>query len=149
MEGLMETIVGIEYLRKEEIPDIPRRTAPFAVALYGPYPGAPFDPDVVVVRGRAKQVMLLSEAANLAGVGSEIAARLRPTCAMLPESMQKARAVVSLGCIGNRVYTGLGDDEMYVAIPGARASDVGLKLATIVGANRELEGFHRGRHRAA
>jgi hypothetical protein len=43
------------------------------------------------------------------------------------------------------VYTGLGDDELYVAIPGHGVSEVVGKLGTIIAANRELEGFHRSR----
>jgi len=148
LEGLVKTMVGLEYLKMEEVLDIPRRTAPFGVAMYGPFPGAPFDPDVVLVRGRAKQVMLVVEAARMAGIGPDVAVRPRPTCAMLPETMQQDRATISFGCIGNRVYTGLGDDELYVAIPGDKVSEVMSKLATVVLANRELEKFHRGRQAA-
>lgn len=148
LEGLVETMVGLEYLKREEVSNIPRRTAPFGIALYGPFPVAPFDPDVVLVRGRAKQVMLVAEAAHMAGIGPEVAARVRPTCAVLPETIQTGRASISLGCIGNRVYTGLGDDELYVAIPGQKVSQVLNTLASIVMANRELEQFHRRRHAA-
>ena len=145
LEGLIKTMVGLEYLKMEEVPSIPRRTAPFGVAMYGPFPGAPFDPDVVLVRGRAKQVMLVVEAARMAGIGPEVTVRPRPTCAMLPEMLQEDRATISFGCIGNRVYTGLGDDELYVAIPGHKVSEVISKLVTVVRANRELEEFHRAR----
>ncbi len=148
LEGLVRAMAALEYLKMEEVPDIPRRTASFGVAMYGPFPGAPFDPDVVLVRGRAKQVMLVVEAARMAGIGPEVAVRPRPTCAMLPETMQAGRATISLGCIGNRVYTELSDDELYVAIPGQKVSEVVSTLATIIRANRELEGFHRARQPA-
>jgi len=84
----------------------------------------------------------------MAGIGPDVSVAPRPTCAMLPETMQADRATISFGCIGNRVYTGLGDDELYVALPGQRVSEVVSKLATIVKANRELEEFHRGRQAA-
>ena len=145
LEGLVKTMVGLEYIKMEEVPNIPRRAAPFGVAMYGPLPGAPFTPDVVLLRGRANQVMLVVEAARMAGIGPDVGVRPRPTCAMLPETMQTYRATISFGCIGNRVYTGLGDDELYVALPGHKLPDVVSKLATVVRANRELEQFHRGR----
>ena len=148
LEGLVKTMVGLEYLKMEEVPNIPHRTASFGVAMYGPLPGAPFAPDVVLVRGRANQVMLLLEAARMAGIGPDVSVRSRPTCAMLPETIQTDRATISFGCIGNRVYTGLGDDELYVAIPGDKVFEVVSKLATVVMANRELEKFHRGRQAA-
>jgi hypothetical protein len=43
------------------------------------------------------------------------------------------------------VYTGLGDDEAYFAIPGAALEAIEARLRVIVQANAELEKFHRGR----
>ena len=64
---------------------------------------------------------------------------------MLPESINSGRTAASFGCIGNRVYTGAGDDEAYFAIPGERLAAVEERLAVIVRANAELEKFHRAR----
>ena len=89
--------------------------------------------------------LLLAEAAQGAGVAGGGATMGRPTCAVLPEALQSERTATSFGCIGNRVYTGLGDDEGYYAIPGSKISDVVEKLAVIVEANRQLETFHRSR----
>ena len=143
LEGLVGTMIGLEYIRQEEIPTIPRRDAPFGVALYAPLSEAPFDADVVLARGNAKQMMLIAEAAGAAGLSGGSALMGRPTCAMIPATMQGGYVTTSLGCIGNRVYTGLGDDEFYAAIPGSKLALLLDKLATIVTANRELESFHR------
>jgi len=104
----------------------------------------PGDPDVVLVRGAARQIMLVAEAAMAAGLpgGSAMG---RPACAVIPEAMRAARGATSLGCIGNRVYTALADDELYFAIPGARIGEVVDRLAVIAHANRELEAYRRGR----
>jgi uncharacterized protein (DUF169 family) len=69
----------------------------------------------------------------------------RPTCAVLPAAIQEQQVTASVGCIGNRVYTGLGDEELYFAVPGSQLASIVEKLATIVRANRELEQFHRDR----
>jgi uncharacterized protein (DUF169 family) len=135
----------MQYIKMEEIPMIPRRAGGFGVALYAPLSEAPFEPDVVLIRGSAKQLMLVAEAVQAAGVGSGGATMGRPTCAILPESLQSNHATASFGCIGNRVYTGLGDDEGYYAIPGGRLKEVLAKLATIVEANRLLFQFHTER----
>ena len=89
---------------------------------------------------RRETVRELAEAAGAAGglMG-------RPTCAALPQAMRTGQGVASLGCIGNRVYTGLGDEELYFALPGKQVSAVAEKLAVIVNANRELEKYHRAR----
>ena len=52
---------------------------------------------------------------------------------------------MSLGCIGNRVYTGLGEGEGYVALPASALEAVGNKLEQLARANAELERFHRAR----
>jgi uncharacterized protein (DUF169 family) len=69
----------------------------------------------------------------------------RPACAMIPQALSAARGNTSLGCIGNRVYTGLGDDELYMMIPGGRLADVARELAVVSAANDSLEQFHRNR----
>jgi uncharacterized protein (DUF169 family) len=127
------------------VPEIPRRAQPFGVAVYAPLGRIPVDPDVVIVRGDARQIMLVAEAARAAGIGHEGAALGRPACAMIPEAMNSGRGNTSLGCIGNRVYTVLGDAELYFTIPGARVAEVVDKLAVIANANRELEKYHQAR----
>ena len=136
LEGVVTTMLELGYLRAEEVPAIPHREGPFGVAVYSPLEQAPGEPDVVIIAGTARQVMLLAEAAGAAGLMG------RPTCAALPQAMRTGGGVLSLGCIGNRVYTRLGDDEMYFALPGKQVSAVAEKLATIVHANRELEKYH-------
>jgi uncharacterized protein (DUF169 family) len=143
--GLVRTMVGLSYLKMEEVAQIPTRRTPLAVAVYAPLDGAPVPPDVVLVRGRARQLMLLAEAAQAAGVAGAGPAMGRPTCAVLPEAINAGRTAASFGCIGNRVYTGAGDDEAYFAIPGAALAAVEERLAVIVKANEALEAFHRER----
>ncbi len=149
LEGILGTMIQLGYLGAGEVSGIPRRDRPFGVAVYSPLADAPAEPDVVLVRGNAKQIMLLAEAAHAAGVGAGGALMGRPTCAAIPEVLRTGSSAGSLGCIGNRVYTGLGDDELNFALPGGQVSAVAEKLATILHANRELESFHRARQGAA
>src|SRR3954470_24343323 len=139
--GLVQTMVGLSYLKMEEVSRIPTRKTPMKVAVYAPVAAAPVPPDVVLVRGTARQLMLLAEAAQAAGVAGSGATMGRPTCAVLPEAINSARTSASFGCVGNRVYTGSGDTEAYFAIPGRQLGAVEEKLAVIVHANQELEKF--------
>ena len=66
--GLVQTMVGLSYLKMEDVPQIPTRKTPLQVAVYAPLAAAPVPPDVVLVRGNAQQLMLLAEAAQAAGV---------------------------------------------------------------------------------
>ena len=145
LQQVIGTFVSLQYVKMEEVATLPRRTEAFGVAVYAPLAESPVDPDVVLVRGSARQIMLVAEAARAAGIGHDGAAMGRPACAMIPEAMNTARGNTSLGCVGNRVYTDLGDAELYFTIPGSRLTDVVDTLETIVHANRELEHYHRER----
>jgi len=146
LDQTLSFMTGIGYLRMEEVPTIPRLPAPPRVVIYAPLAETPVDPDVVLFAGRPGRVMLLQEAAARAGVG---AAPLlgRPTCMALPAALAQG-VVVSTGCIGNRVYTDLGEDELYVAVPGKDLAGVADALQTIGEANATLLEYHRGRRQA-
>jgi uncharacterized protein (DUF169 family) len=143
--GLVQTMVGLSYLKMEDVALIPTRKTPLKVAVYSPLAAAPVPPDVVLVRGNAQQLMLLAEASQAAGVAGTGATLGRPTCAVLPEAINSERTASSFGCIGNRVYTGADDTDAYFAIPGPQLGAVEENLAVIVRANQELEKFHRER----
>jgi uncharacterized protein (DUF169 family) len=145
LESLVGTMVQLQYLRMDEVPGIPRRTTPMQIAAYAPLADASFDPDTVIFRGNARQVMLVSEAARAAGVFESAAAMGRPACAMIPQTSAAASGVASVGCIGNRVYTGLGDDELYFAVPGPALPRVLEQLEVMLDANAALEKFHKER----
>ena len=83
LNAIVQTMVGLQYIKPEEIPTIPRRQGAFGVAVYAPLADAPFDPDVVLVRGTVKQLMLLAEAAQAAGVAGGGATMGRPTCSYI------------------------------------------------------------------
>jgi uncharacterized protein (DUF169 family) len=145
LQTLVGTMIELHYLDSEEIPRIPHRTDPLQIAAYAPLDRATFDPDVVVFRGNARQMMLLSEAARAAGAFEGGTAMGRPACAMLPHALDAASGVASVACIGNRVYTELGDNELYLAVPGRVLQATLQKLETILNANVALEAFHRER----
>ena len=145
LQGMIGTMIELKYIRQEEVPALPHRALPFKLAAYAPLGEAPFTPDVVVFRGNVQQIMLLTEAAKAAGAFDSGVVMGRPACAMLPQAMMTSTGVASVGCIGNRVYTELGDDEMYLTIPGGSIDTVLDALDATLNANAELEKFHRER----
>jgi len=143
--GLIGTMVDVKYIRLEEVRQIPTRQSALQVAVYAPLGAAPMPPDVVLVRGHARQLMLLSEAAQAAGVAGVGPMMGRPTCAVVPQAIESASTAASFGCIGNRIYTGATDNDAYFAIPGRHLRAVEVHLAVIVRANEDMEKFHRAR----
>lgn len=145
LEEMVQTMVGLEYLKREEIARIPRLERPFTGAVYAPLADAPVAPDVVLIRGNARQMMLLAEAAAAAGVAGDGPAMGRPTCAVLPAAISTGKTAASLGCAGNRVYTGAAEDEGWWAVPAAALAPLLERLPAIVAANRALDAFHAAR----
>jgi uncharacterized protein (DUF169 family) len=140
----LKFMFDLGYVKPEEVPQIPRLAkAPVAI-VYGPLGETPVAPSVVLFACKPSGAMLLSEAANRAGVASGAPALGRPTCMALPASLEMG-AILSLGCIGNRVYTGLGEDEMYFVLRGADVAAVAEALTTITSANGALEQYAQGR----
>jgi uncharacterized protein (DUF169 family) len=139
-------MTGLGYLKMDEVPGIPQLPRTPAAVVYAPLGATPVDPDVVVFVGRPGRLMLLQEAALRAGAGARVPFLARPTCAALPAALGGG-AVASTGCIGNRVYTDVADDELYVAIAGRDLGRVVDELATIVHANTTLADYHRERRR--
>lgn len=134
------------YLKMEEVPGIPRLPQTPGVVIYAPLAEAPVDPDVVLVAGRPGRVMLLQEAALRAGIAAPAPLLGRPTCMALPASITQG-VIASTGCVGNRVYTDLGEDELYVMIPGKDVARVAAETQTITSANLKLSDYHRERRR--
>jgi uncharacterized protein (DUF169 family) len=145
LESLVGTMIQLRYLRSDEVAGIPHRGTPMQIVAYAPVAQASFEPDAVIFRGNARQIMLMSEAARAAGIFESAAAMGRPACAMIPQATAAASGVASVGCIGNRVYTDLGDDELYFAVPGKALPRVLEQLDVILTANAALETFHRER----
>ena len=139
-EETLKMMFELGYVKPEEVPGILRLSKAPKAILYGPLEDAATAPDVVLFAVKPAGAMLLQEAANRAGVGTGAPALGRPTCMALPASLEHG-AITSLGCIGNRVYTGLGEDEMYVVLPGKDLNAVVEALKTIGNANVALRDY--------
>ena len=146
LDQTLSLMTGIGYIRMEEVAGIPRLAKTPGVVIYAPLGETPVDPDVVLFAGKPGRVMLLQEAALRAGVGSSLPALGRPTCMALPAALAHG-AVTSTGCVGNRVYTGLGEDELYVAMPGHALGRIADEAVTIASANARLADYHQGRRK--
>ncbi len=144
---LMATVgfmIDVGYIKSEEVPGIVRLEKTPKYVAYAPLSNARRTPDVVIVRGVPGKLMLLQEAAYRAGVKAESSLLARPTCMAIPAAMSGG-VTATTGCVGNRVYTGLGDDELYVMIPGADVAKVVDQLQTILAANTTLGEYHAKR----
>lgn len=133
----------IGYIRMEEVPGVPRLPDTPPVTVYAPLGDTSVDPAVVVVAGKPGRLMLLHEAALRAA--KPVKPLLgRPTCMAIPATLDGGIAS-SFGCIGNRIYTDVADDEFYTMVSGTDLAAVVEQLATVTSANATLADYHRGR----
>jgi uncharacterized protein (DUF169 family) len=143
-EATLGLMFNLGYVRPEEVPGIPRLLKEPAAVVFAPLGDAPVEPDVVIFTVRTSSAMLLNEAATRAGAMAPMPLLGRPSCMALPAALMHG-TVTSLGCIGNRVYTNLGADEIYIVVPGSKIEAVSDALGIIISANAALEDFARGR----
>jgi uncharacterized protein (DUF169 family) len=147
LEQTLSLMGTLGYLKMEEVPGIPRLPEPPGAVVYAPLGDTPVDPDVVIFAGRPARLMLLGEAARRAGVPANAPLLPRPTCMALPAALAQG-VVVSSGCVGNRVYTDLGEDELYAVVPGRDLASVMDEIQTIATAHAQLAAYHRGKREA-
>jgi uncharacterized protein (DUF169 family) len=144
LDQTLRLMTDLGYVRTEEVPGIPVLPTRPAVVVYAPLGDTPVDPDVVIFGGAAGRLMLLQEAAISAGVAANFNALGRPTCMAVPAALTGG-IVISSGCIGNRVYTEIGEGELYAALPGRDVAKVVEKARTIARANAKLQEYHQTR----
>jgi uncharacterized protein (DUF169 family) len=144
LEQTLTLMSDIGYLRMQEVPGIPQLSDTPAAIVYAPLGATPIAPEAVIVSGQPRALMLLEEAAIRAGVAAPAPLLGRPTCMAVPAAIANGVSS-SLGCVGNRVYTDVSDDEFYVVIGGRAIEAVVRELETIARANQALDEYHRGR----
>jgi len=137
-----------EYLRMEEVPGIPTLEQAPAYISYAPVETARFRRDLILIAAKPAAAMLIYETALRSGAGAALANTLgRPACAVLPLASKTGVASLSLGCMGNRTFTGLPEEELYVCIPGGRWAALVSKLTEIGSANSAMQQHYRN-HKA-
>jgi uncharacterized protein (DUF169 family) len=132
------------YLNPGEEAKVPHNpTAPKFVA-YGPLGTLPVPPTTVLLFAKAKSAMLAVEAA-----GGNVPVNGRPMCAINPILNQGAPVAMSMGCIGSRVFTQMGDGELVVGIRGDHLEAFAASVRKIRHANDVVEGEDTRRRNAS
>jgi len=139
-EQTLKMMFDLDYIKPEDVALIPRLPEAPAAIVYAPLGEAAVPPDVVLFACKPSAAMLLNEAANRAGIEGRKPILGRPTCMALPASLQHG-AILSLGCMGNRVYMGLGEEEMYFVLRGKDVAAIVDSLPIVAKANAALRDY--------
>lgn len=116
----LRVFADLGYVREQDIASIPVLERRPLYVIYGPLASIPLTPDVVLLFGKAGQMLILSEASQQVE-GDLPPAMGRPACAIVPQAFNAGRAALSLGCCGARTYVDvLTDDVALWALPGSK-----------------------------
>lgn len=132
------------YFDPAEVAVLPMMSRQADGVLYGPLAHFPADPDLVVMWVTARGAMLMSEAIGAARWDGPAGLSLtgRPGCAALPVADSTRGPVVSLGCAGMRLRTGVSDDLMLAVLPGAALAPFLTTLEATTRANRAMNDYY-------
>ena len=142
-QALVQTMADVEYFSPAEVSALPVVTKPHAGIVYGRLDQFPVEAEVVLCILDTQQAMLVAEAmGNVNWLQGGQAAFGRPTCAVIPRTMQSGVTSVSFGCVGARTYIALPPSELVLTVPGKDFAALVERLETIVAANQALAPFH-------
>jgi uncharacterized protein (DUF169 family) len=142
-QRLMATVGMMQkegYLAPGDEAKIPRNAQAPPFVAYGPLGSLPMAPTNVLLFAKPRAAMLAMEVSSQA-----VPVNGRPMCAVVPTLNQGAPVAVSIGCIGSRIYTQMGDDQMVVGIRGDFLGEFATRLRTIVHANAVVRDEDAGR----
>ena len=116
--GDVAELLAAGWVTEDMFPQIPAVSERPGAIIYGPLREASADPDVVLLRLNAKQLMVLSDA--LPGLRVEG----KPQCHIVAVAKEQGEVAASVGCALSRARTGMPATEMTCAIPSGQVDDV-------------------------
>ncbi|MCI4357495.1 MAG: DUF169 domain-containing protein [Thermoplasmata archaeon] len=128
--GTVGMMQKVGYLAPGEEARIPRNASPPKFVAYGPLGSIAAPPTSVLIFARPRSAMFAMEAAH-----GPVPMNGRPMCAIVPTLNQGAPVAMSMGCIGSRVFTQMGDDRLVVGVRGDHLESFARRVREIREAN--------------
>lgn len=121
-------LVGAGWVGPDVLEQLPKVTGQPGSVVYAPLQDTPVEPDVVLLRVNARQLMVLSDALPGLSIGG------KPQCHIVALAREHGVPAASVGCALSRQRTGMGPEEMTCALPAPQ-------LASIVAALEKTSGI--------
>ncbi|MGI0053210.1 MAG: DUF169 domain-containing protein [Thermoplasmata archaeon] len=144
LRGTLGQMGSREYLSPAEVARVPHNAKPPRFVAYGPLGTLPVPPTTVLALARPRGAML---AAETTGYSAPLLGR--PMCSIVPTLVAGTQVAISAGCIGSRIYAGLGDDVVIVGLRGDHLPLFLQRLKRVRAANDWLAGEVRSRKDAS
>jgi uncharacterized protein (DUF169 family) len=120
--GDVAALLESGWVTMDMVPSIPAVTERPETVTYGPLGDSPVDPDVVLLRLNAKQLMVLSDA--IPGLRVEG----KPQCHIVAIAKEQGEPAASVGCMLSRQRTAMPSEQMTCAIPAAQLAGIVAKV---------------------
>ncbi len=111
-------LVGAGWVGAEVLDRLPKVSGRPGSVVYAPLRETPVEPDVVLLRVNARQLMVLSDA--LPGLSIEG----KPQCHIVALAKEQGVPAASVGCALSRQRTGMRPEEMSCALPAAQLDSI-------------------------
>lgn len=142
--GMVGTMQSVHYLEPGDEGKIARNAQPPKFVAYGPLGSLKLPPTSILMFARPRSAMFAMEAAH-----GSVPMNGRPMCSIVPTLNHGAPVAVSIGCIGSRIYSEMGDDRMVVGVRGDRLDWFAEEVRKVREANRAIGEENRRRRDAA
>ena len=131
----VEAVCESGWVSPEIFPDIPVVHSKYENIIYGLLCDVTNEPNVILLRLIAKQVMQIQAA--VPGLLFEG----KPQCHIVPLAKEDNEIAVSAGCMLSRARTGMKNDELTCAIPNSRLEELLAGLEKVVEADSMVASY--------
>jgi uncharacterized protein (DUF169 family) len=122
--GDVSALLESGWVSMDVVPQIPVVKTRYAHITYGPLEQTTLEPDVILLRVNATQLMILHDAIPTLRFEG------KPQCHIIAIAKEQRQVAASVGCMLSRVRTGMPPTEVTCAIPASTLTDVVHALAT-------------------
>ena len=121
LDDTVSFMIETRYLDAAEAAAIPTLEREPGAVAYAPAASDAFTADVILMAATPGALVLIEDAAHRAGIGGEgLGPVTRPSCSALPLAVKEQSLSLAFGCKSNRIFTQIGADEAYAAIPAGK-----------------------------
>jgi uncharacterized protein (DUF169 family) len=118
LDDTLGFMIETRYLDAAEAAALPTLEREPGAVAYAPASSDAFEADVILLAAAPGALVLIQDAARRAGIAGEgLAPVTRPSCSTLPTAVKSQALSLAFGCKSNRVFTQIGADEAYAAVP--------------------------------
>ena len=128
-------LVGAGWVGPGVLDRLPKVATRPGSVVYAPLGAAPIDPDVVLLRVNARQLMVLSDA--LPGLSIEG----KPQCHIVAVAKERGVPAASVGCALSRQRTGMRPEEMTCALPAGQLDTMVEAIEKTSGIDAVVAGY--------